>query len=412
VRNLLLCLYVALAVLVLPTGCKKLAVNHDPEISTVTGPDTVAAEGSATLTCNATDADGDSLAYVWQCSVGTLSSATGQSTGWQAPTASGTATITVTVTDGREGSDSKNLSIFVKPLGNRPPSINSVTGPDSITVGGTAELSCSASDPDGDALTYHWECSAGGLSSPTGQTVTFYAPQNPGDVTVTVVVDDGRQLADTASMQVSVKPMANRPPVVDSITGSSSVAANGSTTLRCFASDPDGDQLTFSWTCARGRVSPASGQTVNWIAPDTSGSVIITVTVRDGRGGEDVRTKTINVTKVTTTWIDTMVSVSAGSYRGWYGTMKAGYNVWGSFSVSQKKADNVLDINFYVLDSTNFYKWANNQTCSYVVIKTRSQGTSYSATIPRTCRYYVILDNKFSLVTPKIVTFVTKLTSP
>jgi len=286
-----------------------------------------------------------------------------------------------------------------------------VTGPDSADAGGTADLSCDATDPDGDALTYSWTCNVGGLSSQTGPNVTWYAPDTAATADFVVIVSDG-QASDTAIKTIGVRPMPNRPPVIDSIVGPSSVSANGNTTLTCFATDPDGDPMTYSWMCTRGRVSPSSGQTITWHAPDTSGSVLITATVRDDRGGEVERTKTINVTKVTTTWLDKMESVSAGDFKAWYGTLKAGYTVWGSFSVSQKGDDNVLDINFYVLDSTNYYKWRNNQSGSGIVVKNRSSGASYSATVPRTCRYYVVLDNTYSLFTNKIVTFVTKLTSP
>jgi surface antigen len=398
---------VATAGLVLRCGKQ----NQKPVFDSVTWPDSVYLGASATFSCAVSDPEGDSVSVSWYCNMGSLSAPTGTSVNWQAPDSACNPVITVRATDTHDGETKREHTVVVSAATNRPPQIASVSGPDSVEAGGNCELTCNASDPDGDTLGYTWSCNVGGLSGTSGRTVTWYAPDSAVAAVVTVVATDS-SLADTASISIGVKPIANRPPVVDSISGPGSVPANGNTSLTCFASDPDGDSLTYSWTCARGRVSPATGRTVTWYAPDTSGNVIITATVRDGRGGEDVRGKTISVSKVTTTWLDTMVSVPAASYKAWYGTMKVGYNVWGNFSVSQDAPRFLQDINFYVFDSTNYFKWVNNQSSSGIVVISRSAGTSYSATIPRTCRYYVVLDNTFSVFTPKIVTVLTKLTSP
>jgi len=386
--------------------------NQKPVLDSVSWPDSVYLGASVTLSCAVSDPEGDSVTVSWFCSMGTLSAPTGTSVSWQAPASECSPVITVRAMDTHNGETKQEHTVVVSGAVNRPPEIASISGPDSIEAGGSCELTCNASDPDGDTIGYTWSCNVGGLSGTTGRTVTWYAPDSAVGAVVTAIVTDS-SLADTASISIGVKPIANRPPTIDSIAGPSSVPANGNTSLTCFASDLDGDSLTYSWTCARGRLSPATGRTVTWYAPDTSGNVSITATVRDGRGGEDVRPKSINVTKVTTTWQqDTMVSVPAASSKAWYGTMKIGYTVFGSFSVEQKDAGLDLDINFYVLDSTNYYKWVNNQSFTAIVSKPRSTGSSYSGVIPKTCRYYVLLDNTYSLFTPKVVTFNVKLTSP
>jgi len=385
--------------------------NQKPVFESVTWPDSVYLGANATFSCAVSDPEGDSVTVSWHCSLGTLSSPTGTSVNWQAPASACSPVITVRATDTHNGETKQEHTIVVSSATNRPPVINSISGPDSISAGENCELTCNASDPDGDSLSYAWSCNVGGLSGQTSATITWYAPDSAVGAVVTVIVTDS-SLADTASISISVKPIANRPPVVDSISGSGSVPANGNTPLTCFATDPDGDSLTYSWTCTRGSVSPPTGRSVTFNAPDTSGSVIVTATARDPHGTSDQRTKSINITKVTTTWLDTMVSVPAQSSKAWFGTMKVGYTVWGSFSVGQKDTPTVLDINFYVMDSTNYYLWVNGQSSNGIVVKTYSSGTSYSAVIPKTCRYYVVLDNKYSLLTPKIVTVLTKLTSP
>lgn len=89
----------------------------------------------------------------------------------------------------------------------------------------------------------------------------------------------------------------NRPPVITSITRSSgTVLLNNSITITAQASDPDGDPLTYAWSANGGTI--ASNPAVNpisWTAPDTAGTYRVTLTVRDGRGGEAVDSIDITV---------------------------------------------------------------------------------------------------------------------
>jgi hypothetical protein len=59
------------------------------------------------------------------------------------------------------------------------------------------------------------------------------------------------------------------------------------------ASDPDGDPLTFTWSAPTGAFSDASARQTTFLCPITPGTVPVTVTVTDGRGG--VATDTIAV---------------------------------------------------------------------------------------------------------------------
>lgn len=344
----------------------------------------------------ANDPDGDSLAYMWHCSKGAFDDATSSVVSWTAPAESGSVTVTVVVADGREGSDSKSKTIAVVRHPNRPPAISAVTGPDSMVAGATAQLTCIASDPDGDSLTYRWSCSGGGLSSQYGRSVEFYAPTSPGGVTITVIAEDEGQLADTARKFITVNPVPNRPPAIQEVRGSASVSAGSNASYECIASDPDGDSLTYSWTCTRGRLSSSSGRTVIWTAPDSSCSAVLTVEVRDGRGGRASDVKPVTVTRVYRTHLDTSgVYIAAGGSAAWYMTVKAGYTAYGNFSVPQH------GITFMVVDSVNYYRWYNRQSYSYLVRYYDSGGTAYSVVIPTTRRYYFVLDNRHSLVTPK-----------
>ncbi len=67
----------------------------------------------------------------------------------------------------------------------------------------SAALSCSANDPDGNALTYEWTAEAGSFSG-TGASVTWTAPSVFDTCLVTVTVSDGHGGADTAEVSVEV----------------------------------------------------------------------------------------------------------------------------------------------------------------------------------------------------------------
>ncbi|MCG2760174.1 MAG: hypothetical protein L6407_03035, partial [Candidatus Delongbacteria bacterium] len=71
-------------------------------------------------------------------------------------------------------------------VANNPPVINSLTASaTSVQQGGTVNLSCSASDADGDALTYTWTKTGGTLSTTTGISPVWTAPTTVGTYTVT-----------------------------------------------------------------------------------------------------------------------------------------------------------------------------------------------------------------------------------
>jgi len=110
-------LMVTLASLVL-LGCKSILPqeNHNPVISSLSGSTDVTAGSSTSYACEASDEDGDVLHYSWTCSSGSLSASTGKSVSWTAPSHSGTANLTVSVSDGEGGTASRSKSVSVSPI--------------------------------------------------------------------------------------------------------------------------------------------------------------------------------------------------------------------------------------------------------------------------------------------------------
>jgi hypothetical protein len=165
---------------------------------------------------------------------------------------------------------------------NQPPTITSlIPSATSVGLGGSCTVTCTASDPEGTALTYAWSVTAGAITGTTSS-VSWTAPETEGTCTITVTVSDEGGKTDTRSCDILV---ANAPPVIASLTPSATtVGAGSSCTVTCTASDPEGDALTYTWTCTAGAIT-GTGNSVSWTAPATEGTYTISVTVSDGKGG-------------------------------------------------------------------------------------------------------------------------------
>ena len=90
---------------------------------------------------------------------------------------------------------------------------------------------------------------------------------------------------------------SNNSPVIESLTAEPPVVKQGkSATVKCVASDPDGDELSYQWVATKGNIS-GQGSTVTWMSPNTCGDYVITVTVVDSGGKEVTEELTIEVKK-------------------------------------------------------------------------------------------------------------------
>ncbi len=145
------------------------------------------------------------LTYTWTASGGTVDGS-GPEVRWNSSgAAQGTYTVASRVEDGHGGTASCSAEIRVEPRPNRPPTISCTPDRSSVLVGERVNITCDASDPDGDPLTFSWRTSAGQVigSGPKVQLDTTGG--NPGTYTVTARVDDGRGGTADSSVNIDVK---------------------------------------------------------------------------------------------------------------------------------------------------------------------------------------------------------------
>jgi peptidoglycan-associated lipoprotein len=92
---------------------------------------------------------------------------------------------------------------------------------------------------------------------------------------------------------VVAPPAANRPPTVKARCEPCVVEVGRTSTVTADAQDPDGDTLAYKWSAPSGSfANPAERQTI-FTCPKTPGSIPVTVTVTDGKGGTASDTITI-----------------------------------------------------------------------------------------------------------------------
>jgi hypothetical protein len=91
------------------------------------------------------------------------------------------------------------------------------------------------------------------------------------------------------------QPPPNQSPVIDSLTCQwRQVKESMSVPIECAARDPDGDELSYSWSVDSGTIT-GEGAVGDWLTPRKYGVYTITVTVNDGRGGQDTASLKISV---------------------------------------------------------------------------------------------------------------------
>jgi hypothetical protein len=233
------------------------------------------------------------------------------------------------------------FTIFVVPAsgGNRPPVISGTPAP-SVTVGQAYSFTPTASDPDGQALTFSvanrpsWAT----FSSATG--TLSGTPTAAGTSTnIAIAVSDGALTASLASFSITAQAPANRPPVIGGAPVTSATAGQPYS-FRPTATDADGDPLTFTIS---GRPTwatfDASAGTLHG-TPNSSGTFAnIVIGVSDGQASVSLPAFAITVAASPTTSATVRWTAPITNTDGTPITGLSGYRVFAGTTPGQYSQD-------------------------------------------------------------------------
>jgi hypothetical protein len=279
----------------------KASANSAPTISGA--PATAVTAGqSYTFIPSASDEDGDALSFsitnkpAWA----TFSTSTGQLSG--TPTAANVgsyANIVISASDGKATTSLPAFSITVNAAPNTVPVISGAPAT-SVTAGGAYSFQPSASDADGDALTFSvankptwatFSASTGRLSgTPAATNVGSYA-------NIVISASDGKATTSLPAFSITVNAAPNTAPVING-SPATSVTAGSAYSFQPSVSDAEGDTLAFSIT---NKPTWATFSTVTGLLSGTPGSAhvgsypSIVISVSDGKATTSLAAFSITV---------------------------------------------------------------------------------------------------------------------
>ena len=181
--------------------------NHPPVAACSANPTSVFAgsNDAVTVHVNASDPDNDTLNYSYSASGGAVEGTGPDARFNTAGLAEGSYTVTAKVDDGKGGTATCAADITVAKKPNQPPTISCATDRSPIMPGERTGITATASDPDGDPLTYSYSATAGQVSGDGPKAQFDSTGLAPGSYTVKCSVSDGRGGTADASTNVDVQ---------------------------------------------------------------------------------------------------------------------------------------------------------------------------------------------------------------
>ena len=271
------------------------------------------------------DVDGDTLSYTWSLiakpgsSTAVLTNPNGVSPSFDIDTA-GAYVAQLIVNDGTVDSIPDTVSIStinVMPIADAGLD-QSVFVNDTVFLDGTTSW-----DPDGDAITFSWSFASKPVGSAATLNNTSSATPNfvvdiAGTYVLSLIVNDGVLNSNTDNITIST---INVTPIAEAGNDQSVTVGDIVTLDATGSSDPDGDQLTYSWAFTS-LPTGSSATLANPVSlnptfiPDIAGIYVVSLTVNDGTVDSlpDIVTvtavtqitQTIDVTQTTITTINTI----------------------------------------------------------------------------------------------------------
>ncbi|KZW99612.1 chitinase [Pseudoalteromonas luteoviolacea] len=163
---------------------------------------------------------------------------------------------------------------------NRPPVV-AVDANLTLNSGQSVNLTATASDPEGAAVTYAWTAQGLTLTGANTATVGITAPNVMTDTTFSLKIAVTDDKNATTEKIVSVLVKAEIPagaPAVSPI-ANTTVEENKSVNVSVVATDPNNDPLTYTWNVPAGLTVSGNGSSVSIAAGEVSQDTTYTVTV-------------------------------------------------------------------------------------------------------------------------------------
>jgi hypothetical protein len=257
-------------------------VNHPPVIADI-APVTVTANTPVRFTVTASDPDSDPLTYeMTMTPPGAVFNPSSRVFTWT-PQQTGNFAAQFVVSDGKtQVAKSTYITVIAANPTNHPPVITDIP-PVTVVAGTPVRFTVTASDANGDLLTYTMTMAPPGAAfNPTSRVFTW-TPQQAGSFTVQFLVSDGKtQVAKSTYITVTPANPTNHPPVIADI-APVTVTANTPVRFTVAASDTDGDPLTYEMTMTPpGAVFNPSSRVFTW-TPQQTGSFAAQFVVSDGK---------------------------------------------------------------------------------------------------------------------------------
>ena len=200
-----------------------------------------------------------------------------------------THTITINVSDGNGGTASDTLNLTVSAQ-NDDPTITAVDQSTNEDVALVVDISSWGDDVDGDGLTYTVAACASNITcsiSGTDLTLTPASNHNGATHSITIQVDDsvGTPSSDSFNLTVSAQ---NDTPTWSAIPNQNiTVGSNSVIDLNSYASDEEGDSLTYTATACGANLTCSVSSNSLTVTADAGAATTVTVTIEadDSNGG-------------------------------------------------------------------------------------------------------------------------------